>query len=281
MPARLGVRASSEAAAPAGDLSVVSSGLVAAKDAHEGVSAACGANSFTPDTSVVMGDGSTKPLDQVKVGDKVEATNTKTGKTTAQTVTKVWINHDTDLMDVAIKVGAKTSVVHTTQHHPFWDVTRKAWIEADQVAAGDQLRTDNGSIATVAGTVVVPGAADMWDLTVQTSHDFYIDTTAANILVHNCSLPGVGDTPTKVVNSNLGHVDLERAQRAGFTTVRGAGDAVRSLGKSIETDGFPEGTIADTAHDDRLLVPIGTNGYAVYQIGSNGNAVFKTILNAR
>jgi hypothetical protein len=94
-------------------------------------------------------------------------------------------------------------------------------------------------------------------------------------------IPGVGDKPTKVVNTNISHVDAERATRAGFDSVSSAKEAVKQLGKSIESNGFPAGTIADTARADRVLVPIGDNGYAVYQIGKNGNAVFKTILTAK
>jgi hypothetical protein len=81
--------------------------------------------------------------------------------------------------------------------------------------------------------------------------------------------------------SNMGHLDEERAARAGFDTVQSAQAAVRELGDSIETNGFPEGTIPDTARGDRVLVPFGDNAYAVYQIAKNGNAVFKTILEAR
>ena len=145
-----------------------------------------GGESFTPDTNVVMADGSSKPLDQVKVGDKVEATATTTGKFTVQTVTSVWVNHDTDLMDVTITAGGTTSTIHATQHHLFWDATRGSWVEADQLASGDALRTDDGTLATVTSTVVIPGAADMWDLTVTNDHDFYVVTNAADILVHNC-----------------------------------------------------------------------------------------------
>ncbi|MEO9238631.1 MAG: hypothetical protein ABI418_11125, partial [Jatrophihabitantaceae bacterium] len=46
--------------------------------------------------------------------------------------------------------------------------------------------------ATVASTTTIPGAADMWDLTITTTHNFYIATTTANILVHNCPV-GHGD----------------------------------------------------------------------------------------
>jgi hypothetical protein len=102
-------------------------------------------------------------------------------------VTKVWINHDTDLLDVTIKSGGKTSVIHATQHHPFWDATRGAWIDGQSLKPNDRLRTDSGANATVIATVRVPGAADMWDLTVQTTHDFFVVTTAADVLVHNNS----------------------------------------------------------------------------------------------
>lgn len=161
---------------------------VAAEDATvaERAAALCGGESFTPDTNVVMADGSTKPLDQVKIGDKVEATDPASGKTSAERVTQVWVNHDADLMDVIVKTSGKTSTIHATQKHLFWDTTRHAWTEADRLAVGDQLRTDSGTLATVASTVVVPGGVDMWDLTVDNDHDFYVVTTSANVLVHNC-----------------------------------------------------------------------------------------------
>jgi|GEM_PF-3597530 len=150
--------------------------------------AACGGESFTADTNVVMTDGTTKPLAQVKVGDKVEATDPTTGDTSARTVTKVWVNHDTDLMNVTVKAGRKTSTIHATQHHLFWDATRRAWTEADHLAAGDRLLTDSGTLATVASTAIVAGAADMWDLTVDNDHDFYIVAATASVLVHNCAM---------------------------------------------------------------------------------------------
>ena len=56
---------------------------------------------------------------------------------------------------------------------------------------------------------------------------------------------------------------------------------MQGLGKSIERDGIPKGTIPDTARVDRLLVPLNDKAYAVYQIKPNGNAVFKTILEKR
>jgi hypothetical protein len=183
------------------------------------------------------------------------------------------------------------SVIQTTSAHLFWDPDAGKFLPADHLKPGMHLKTPDGQPAVVVGGSV-PAVHDgwMWDLTVpgNNDHDFYVvvvggRSASGAVLVHNedgC-LPGVGDVPRKVVNSNMGHIDEERAARAGFDTVQSAQAAVRQLGESIGTDGFPEGTISDTARSDRLLVPFGENGYAVYQIAKNGNAVFKTILTAR
>lgn len=124
-----------------------------------------------------MADGSTKQLDQVMVGDKVKATDPATGKTSGRTVIKVWINHDTDLMDVT--------------------ATTNTWTEARHLKPGDRLRTSDGRAATVAATVVVSGDRDMWDLTVAADHDFYVATPVADVLVHNnsCRKFGFADAP--------------------------------------------------------------------------------------
>jgi lipoprotein-anchoring transpeptidase ErfK/SrfK len=44
-------------------------------------------NSFVPGTEVLMADGTTKPIEDVKTGDKVLATDPKTGRTKVETVT--------------------------------------------------------------------------------------------------------------------------------------------------------------------------------------------------
>ncbi|SDJ32214.1 RHS repeat-associated core domain-containing protein [Frankineae bacterium MT45] len=144
------------------------------------------ANSFNADTLVVMAGGIGKPISQVRVGDWVRTANPETGKTAIQMVTKIWVNHDSDLMDVTVTAGGKTSTLHATQHHLFWDGTRRAWVEADQLGRGDHLRADDATITTVTSTAAISGASDMWDLTVANDHDFYVGSSVTNALVHNC-----------------------------------------------------------------------------------------------
>jgi len=174
---------SEEAAEEASDASV--------EEADQAVeeTPSCGAQSFTPDTEVQLSNGTKIPISQVRVGDMVLATDTATGKTQAEPVTTLWLNHDTDLMDVTVKTASGTSTIKSTQHHLFWDLSTHAWVQAEDLSAGSSLQTPNGGTATVVATTVIPGAADMWDLTVNNDHDFYVVVSAGSqtaVLVHNC-----------------------------------------------------------------------------------------------
>ena len=54
---------------------------------------------------MLLASGVAIPISQLKPGDKVEATNVKTGRTRAETVTAVLVHHDTDLYDLKIGAG--------------------------------------------------------------------------------------------------------------------------------------------------------------------------------
>jgi large repetitive protein len=54
-------------------------------------------HSFDAHTRVLMADGSTKPIKDITIGDKVKATDPATGKTDAKPVTKLYLNRDHDL----------------------------------------------------------------------------------------------------------------------------------------------------------------------------------------
>src|SRR5207248_1069027 len=90
-------------------------------------------HSFAPDTPVLMADGSTKPIKDVRVGDKVTATDPGSGQTGARTVTGLHDNRDTDLADVTVVDNGRTATVHTTQHHLFWDATTGDWVPAGKL----------------------------------------------------------------------------------------------------------------------------------------------------
>jgi hypothetical protein len=175
----------------------------------------------------------------------------KTGKTTTQTVEHVWINHDTDLLDVTVRSGgnpAKTprgqgadesatvhgrdarplralvvklmlgalalvtalatplpalaaqlhaitvletaasratghgEVIHTTANHP-WLTADQGWVLAGRLRPGEPVRRADRTTAQVVALRVVPGAAPMWDLTLDRVHTFAVGT--GEFVVHN------------------------------------------------------------------------------------------------
>jgi hypothetical protein len=172
--------------------------------------AGCLGHSFAAGTLVLMADGTTKAIEDIKVGDKVTATDPDTGKTTAQPVTALHLNRDTDLTDVAVVVPAdhdgadaeraseghggrstrgptSTATIKTTEHHPFWDATSGTWTDAARLVAGrSTLLTPDGQTLLVSAVRNHSGDQNMHDLTVATIHTYYVLAGNIPVVVHNC-----------------------------------------------------------------------------------------------
>jgi hypothetical protein len=151
-----------------------------------GIAAGCGGMSFTPRTKVLLANGKAVPIATLKRGEKVLATNTRTGKTQAEPVAAVLVHHDANRYNLAIKTGHRTAVIHTTTTHLFWDQTTHRWIKAAALRHGTHLRAPSGQATVISGYRPRNRAGWMWDLTITHDHDFYVATAIATVLVHNC-----------------------------------------------------------------------------------------------
>jgi RHS repeat-associated protein len=190
----------------------------AGTDARQLVQAGCG-QSFTAGTKVLLASGAAIPISLLKAGDKVLATNVKTGKTRAEAVSAVLLNHDKDLYDLTIMTATGSAVIHTTSNHPFFDLTSHRWVKAGALKYGDQLRTSDGAMATVSGGSTPKVTTGwMWDISVPggNDHDFYIDTAAAAVLVHNCPMPGSAGQPFDQDQQALIQLAKEAKQLGGL-----------------------------------------------------------------
>jgi RHS repeat-associated protein len=169
----------------------------------EGSGEDCLTNSFAPGTPVLMADGSTKPIEQVKPGDTVKATDPQSGESGARPVTAVITgNGDKNLIDITVtgQDGATRSVT-ATDGHPFWvdadgraDTPDGQWINAADLKHGQWLKTADGHLVRVAGTHAHHQHATVYNLTVDGLHTYYVLVGSTPVLVHNCggSLPGHG-----------------------------------------------------------------------------------------
>ncbi|MEU7999319.1 polymorphic toxin-type HINT domain-containing protein [Micromonospora sp. NPDC049060] len=152
-----------------------------------GESCNCGCKSFSGDTKVIMADGSTKRLDEIEPGDEVMASDPEAGERGPRVVTHVWVHAD-DLIRLDL-VGA--SIV-TTEDHPFWNHTDREWQRADELDAGDLLKTANGGTRPVIGLRLVTGHTGLaYNLTVSGIHTYYVLAGASPVLVHNSNC-GIG-----------------------------------------------------------------------------------------
>jgi RHS repeat-associated protein len=163
--------------------------------------------SFDASTLVLMASGATKPISAVRVGDKVLATDPATGVTSPHIVTSLHLNQDTQLTDLTVVDSHHHStVIHTTQHHPFYDDTLGAWVDASELRPGDELHPLAGELATVTSISSFVSLRPMYNLTIEGDHTYYVVAGDVSALVHN------DDTLTQ------NQARLEAMRKAGLPT---------------------------------------------------------------
>ncbi|MGW2722748.1 LamG-like jellyroll fold domain-containing protein [Streptomyces sp. NPDC001492] len=261
-------------------------------------------HSFTGSTRVLMADGSTKAIDQVKVGDSIANSVPGAKGTEAHKVTDVIVTRtDHDFVDLAVKgttgkaavsatkasakagaaAGAKSLAkkvarkaafglaasaavlgalsgghghgdapatqpvaavstvseataqdahLTTTFHHPFYDQTQSAFVEAKDLKPGDVLQTPTGT-TEVTGIRLYHANTTTYDLTIGSLHTYYVEAGDMPVLVHNidlreCKIPlsqveginqeGVKDLPRLAERTRVIHSLLHPRAQGGQTT---------------------------------------------------------------
>ncbi|MFR9797801.1 polymorphic toxin-type HINT domain-containing protein [Streptomyces sp. MS06] len=159
--------------------------------------------SFTPSTAVLMANGRAKPIGEIKVGDKVESANPGNGRHQGpHKVTATLVNHDYDLVDLRIRrPDGSMDTLHTTAKHPFWDETLHAWVAAGGLRVGHALSTADDHQVQVDKVTPRSGDRDMYNLTVDDLHTYYVLAGETPVLVHNSTpcTPAIGpQRPTGV-----------------------------------------------------------------------------------
>ncbi|MFI6249984.1 polymorphic toxin-type HINT domain-containing protein [Streptomyces sp. NPDC051016] len=189
-----------------------------AKEESSGGGGTCStseANSFVPGTRVLMADGTTKPIEQVKNGDKVLATDPDTGETAVETVTAEIVGEGVKhLVKVTIALGGgKTAQVTATDGHPFWVPELHEWIDAKSLKPGELLRTSAGTYVQITAIARwTTQHATVHNLTVSDLHTYYVLAGGTSLLVHNCggSVEGHAETCSCDPRNPRSEVTLDR-----------------------------------------------------------------------
>ncbi|WP_367129360.1 Hint domain-containing protein [Saccharothrix sp. HUAS TT1] len=101
----------------------------------------CALHSFVGTTLVLMADGSTKPIAEVGIGDKIKATDPATGDTADRDVVATIVHTDKDDMTrltVAAQDGS-TCTVDATSWHPVWVDAEGRFVNIGDLKEGRRL----------------------------------------------------------------------------------------------------------------------------------------------
>ncbi len=190
------------------------------------VSAPGAACSFTSDTRVRTQQGE-KAIGKLHVGDKVLAYNPKTHKMEQEPILHVWINHDTDLVDLTLtttnpaqhgKVATKMSeTIHTNKKHPFL-TEEKGFLPVGQIKLGMHVLRADGTYGVVTSWKVVPGTQVMYNLEVAQDHTFTVGD--GQWVVHNRCGSGKPHGPEQVSQTVRDLAQITDDMRAASGTVR-------------------------------------------------------------
>ncbi|MEV7090535.1 RHS repeat-associated core domain-containing protein [Streptomyces sp. NPDC093085] len=146
-------------------------------------------NSFTADTPVLMADGTQKPIKDVRIGDKVRATDPKTGETGVRRVTALIAGTGTKALTeitLATKENGTPSKITATDGHPFWLPELDAWVDAGDLHPGQWLRTSAGTWTQITAISHRTESTTVYNLTVDDLHTYYAVAGETPVLVHNC-----------------------------------------------------------------------------------------------
>lgn len=131
---------------------------------------------FLGGTPILMADGTTKPIQKVRVGDKVIAFDEVTKQLRADTVKKTF-RHKTNeylIINKDLKV---------TSNHPVY--SNGKWVEIGSLKVGDQLLNSDGKSVAITSITRVSHKTRVYNLKVNPYHTYI----AGGIVVHNKLAP--------------------------------------------------------------------------------------------
>jgi hypothetical protein len=155
--------------------------------------AAAGRNAtccFVAGTLVETEEG-LRPIEEIKIGDKVLARDVKTGETALKAVTDLIRRHARTIWEVVL-TGPESEAARfeTTDDHPWW-IAGQGWKKTAELAAGMAVVTKDGRGMIVASVVETGRTDATYNLTVADFETYFVGQQ--RVLVHNC--PGSSGGP--------------------------------------------------------------------------------------
>ncbi|GAB2922113.1 polymorphic toxin-type HINT domain-containing protein [Streptomyces sundarbansensis] len=141
---------------------------------------------FLAGTDVLMADGSTKNIEDVRVGDEVAARDPETGVEGPRKVTRLIVTEDDKhFNELSIATANGIEKLIATYEHPFWSPSEGRWVEASDLRPGMTLLDDDERTVIVSVNRPFSRHARTYNLTVDDLHTYYVLAGDTPVLVHN------------------------------------------------------------------------------------------------
>jgi len=137
---------------------------------------------FVAGTPILMADGSTKPIEEVKQDDKVLSRDAKTGKTEVKRVEGTTKKQAPATVVLTFENGKKNEKIETTKDHPFY-VEGKGFVKAGELGIGTSIVTRAGPSIRVLDVKVSKEPKTVYNFSVQDFHTYFVGN--AHLWVHN------------------------------------------------------------------------------------------------
>lgn len=136
---------------------------------------------FVAGTSVAMGAGVYKSIENIVVGDKVLSYNEENGQVSCQKVIDIFSKE----VNQTISLVVNGELIETTYNHPFWSPKHNGWVQAGELNIGDYVLNSNGELEIISSKVVNEylNPVMVYNFTVENNHTYYVGED--EILVHN------------------------------------------------------------------------------------------------
>ncbi|MCW3845575.1 Hint domain-containing protein, partial [Micromonospora yasonensis] len=128
---------------------------------------------------VLLANGASKPIEQVKVGEEVLSSDVETGNRQLRPVTNLITGNGvkhlyTITVDTDGKAGSATGTIVATGGHPFWLPDAGRWVEAEHLTVGAWLQTASGTWVQITAIKHQTRVQRVHNLTVEGVHTYYV-----------------------------------------------------------------------------------------------------------
>ncbi|MFE3587457.1 polymorphic toxin-type HINT domain-containing protein [Streptomyces niveus] len=241
---------------------------------------------FLAGTDVLLADGTTKNIEDVKVGDEVLATDPETGKTGKRPVTALIRNEDDKKFnELTLATDSGPRKLTATHEHPFWSPSSRQWVTAGDLQPGMTLLTDSGTTVSVQANRAFTKNARTYNLTVGDYHTYYVLAGNTAILVHNsnCAISSASEAATKAAENPAGifiknkHLSSFEGRYAKFNTANVSeaqawvAEGLRSRGASFKPNGL-DGTFKMEVDMQRAIGTKGQTGIRII-VANDGRVI--------